>query len=113
MIVAAVCYLGGTKELSWLCVIGFILAGLNIITSIFTGGMVTLVSKILEIVVGVFWLIPKIFIEKAGATSEWSIWLVGNGANDIFYYARIFAIIFVFAVILEFISNIDALHGDN
>ena len=33
--------------------------------------------------------------------------------NDIFYYARIFAIIFVFAVILEFISNIDALHGDN
>ena len=109
LITAAIFYFGGSKEIMWLTVVGFIFAVLNVIVSFVLSGMVSVLSKILLAVVGYFWIIPKIIIAKGGSIADW---LVSNGTSDVYYVARVFALVFALAIFTELIANIDKLHGD-
>ncbi len=109
LIVAAVLYFANESGLPWLCIVGFVLAGLNLITFLKARNYISVVAKILLGVFSYFVLVPKVLIPKGG---EIATWLYGYGMTDIFYIARILAVVFVGAVFAELISNADAMHGD-
>ncbi len=54
-------------------------------------------------------IVPKYIIPKA---NELGTWILGNGVTDIYYAARVFAVIYVFCVIGEIIANISLMQSD-
>lgn len=103
-IVLLALYIGGEKEILWLSIVGFVLAGLNIIACFISGNKVSAITKIVTAVIHYFVVVPHFLIKT---DLKFADWLVGSGATDIYYVARVFAFVYICALVVEIVDNTD------